>query len=85
MESRAAERVSVNSFYPGGPDGCSALIERIEERRMGVLSRNLISHDTNRGMASRAADSRWDRGNMTKGVSTGRGKDEAFVGRGGVV
>jgi hypothetical protein len=52
---------------------------------MGVMSRNLISHDTNRGMASRAADSRWDRGNMTKGESTGRGRDEAFVGRGGVV
>jgi len=48
------------------------------------MSRDLISHDPNRGMASRAADSRWDRWVLTKWAATGRGKDEAFAGRGGV-
>ena len=51
---------------------------------MERLSRDLISHDPNRDMESRAADSRWDRWVLTKVAATGRGKDEAVVGRGGV-
>ena len=52
------------------------------KQSVGVMSRDLISHDSNRSMASRAADSRWDRGilTMTKGAATGRGRKEAFVG-----
>ena len=33
---------------------------------MGVMNRDLSSHDAYRGRVSRAADSRWDRGIMTK-------------------
>ena len=71
-------------FLPRWAEWLFGTNERIEEQRVERMSRDLISHDPNRGMASRAADSRWDRWVLTKWAATGRGKDEAFVGRGGV-
>jgi hypothetical protein len=45
---------------------------------VGVMSRDLISQDSNRGMASRAADSRWDRGILTKWAANRERKRRSF-------